>query len=94
MRNKFGRKFFTPHINEIIKKHVNSLSHLHESEIETFHDKNGDPIETVISKVTDVNLFVNEIASIRNLKNPELILGADGGQDKFIITAIIKDEHN
>lgn len=94
MRNKFGRKFFTPHINEIIKKHVNSLSHLHESEIETFHDKNGDPIETVISKVTDVNLFVNEIASIRNLKNPELILGADGGQDKCIITAIIKDEDN
>ena len=94
MRNKFGRKFFTPHINEIIKKHVNSLSHLHESEIETFHDKNGDPIETVISKVTDVNLFVNEIARIRNLKNPELILGADGGQDKCIITAIIKDEDN
>ena len=48
----------------------------------------------MISKVTDVNLFVNEIASIRNIKNPELILGADGGQDKCIITAIIKDEDN
>ena len=38
----------------------------------------------MISKVTDVNLFVNEIASIRNLKNPELILGADGEQDKYV----------
>ena len=49
MRNRFGRKAFTPKIGQIISEHVNSLSHLHKAEKTTFKDKKGHDCKTVLS---------------------------------------------
>ena len=57
-----------------------------------FKDKNGNYIESVLAKVMDLNTFVLEIAQIRNIKEPKIILGCDGGQNKCIVTAVIKEK--
>ena len=61
MRRVFGKKAFVPYIKEIIKKHVNSLEELHEAEIKIFK-KNGEDHKSVLANVTDLNLFVEEVA--------------------------------
>ena len=55
MRNCFGKKAFTPHIKLIIKEHLNRFEDLIEAEKITFKAKNGEDIESVLSKVIDVN---------------------------------------
>ena len=54
-------------------------------------DSDGNIIETVLSKVVDVTTFVAEIAAIRGIQNPKVILGCDGGQNKLVVNAIIKE---
>ena len=54
-------------------------------------DKDGTTIETVISIVADVQTFEQDIADIRQIKHPILILGCDGGQNKLLVNAIIKE---
>ena len=39
-----------------------------------------------------MNDFIKEIAKIRDIKKPKIILGCDGGQDKVIVTAIVMEE--
>ena len=94
MRKRFGRKAFTPNIEQIISEHVNRLSHLHEAEETIFKDKKGLDFKTVLSRVTDLNLFVDEVARARKYKNPVCIFGCDGGQAKCIVTLIVKDKDN
>ena len=91
MRHCFGSKHFAPHIREMIKKHFNKLDYLHEAETVTAKDKDNCDIQTVLSKVADVSTFVSEIAQIRKIQQPKLILGCDGGQNKLVVNAIIKE---
>ena len=92
MRHCFGRRHFTPNIRQIIQRHIHRLDELHNSEIMTFKDKDKKEVSRVLSKVADVATFVDEIAHIRNIKEPKLILGCDGGQGKVVVTAIIKEQ--
>ena len=92
MRHAFGRKAFTPKINEIIKQHVNSLRDLHKAEKATFKDKKGEDFETVLSTVIDLTKFIEEVALIRKIEKPKVILGCDGGQNKCIVTIIVMDQ--
>ena len=90
MKHKFRRKFFTPNIKEKISEHVNSLSELHEGELVIFKDKDGNDINSVLAKVTDMNLFIDEIVKIRNIQNPVVVLGSDGGQNNSSMLSSIK----
>lgn len=67
VRKCFGKKKFTPHIRDIMKKYLSRFDHLHEAEIETFIDKNGEDKVSVIARVADINLFVQEATKERGL---------------------------
>ena len=56
------------------------------------HQCNGYDIKTTLTKV-DVKALLDTVVAARDIKNPEIILGADGDTEKCIITCIIKDEN-
>ena len=93
MRSCFGKNHFSPNIRKLIQDHMNKLEHLHEAEVETFKDKDGNDKESVLSRIADLNSFIDEIKTARNLIKPKLILGADGSVDKCVVTGIIMEEH-
>ena len=86
------KQFFMSNIKRIINEHINSLGDFHTADIATYKDKDGKDLETVPTTVTNITEFVQEIAKIRNIKRPRVILGCDGGQDKVLVTAIILEE--
>jgi hypothetical protein len=92
-RNRFGRSAFTPNITKIIRQHLNILADLHEANVEEFKDKDGNEMKTVLSKVADLNIFLNEVAHIRGIDEGfrEVCLTMDGGQDKIILGGIMRD---
>ena len=47
--------------------------------------------KTTITKVCDLNLFVDEICKIRNIEAPEVQLGCDGDTEKCIVTMVIRE---
>ena len=55
------RHCFAPHISLMIKEHFNKVDHLHEAEKINLPESDGSIIETAISKVVDVEIFVSEI---------------------------------
>ena len=71
---------------------MNHLEDLHEADTTAFKDKEGNDIESVLAKVIELNSFVLEIVKIRKIREPQNILGCDGGQNKCIVTAIIKEK--
>ena len=90
MRHTFGRKFFTPNINKVIISFFTNLEHLHTSELKSFVEKEGNEIMTTLTKV-DVKALLDTVVAAIDIKNHEIILGADGDTEKCIITFIIKD---
>ena len=86
-------KNFVPHLIEMIKEHMNHLEDLHEADTTVFQDKEVNDIESFLAKVLDLNSFVLEIVKIRKIREPMIILGCDGGQNKCIVTAIIKEKN-
>ena len=57
----FWPEKITPHRRDIIQKFISRFDHLHEAEIiDTFTDKNGEETTSVIARVADINLFVEE----------------------------------
>ena len=61
---------------------MNHLEDLHEADTTVFKDKEGNDIESVLAMVIDLNSFVLEIVRIRKIREPKIILGCDGGQNK------------
>ena len=53
MRNCFGRRQFTPHIKQLIQKHLSRFEELHEAEKVIFIDRDGEDKLSVISKVVE-----------------------------------------
>ena len=73
------------HLIDKIRAQLNILEDFHESEIAIFKDKNGKEQKTVLTKVCDLNLFVDEICRVRNIKEPEVKLGCDGDTEKCVV---------
>ena len=71
---------------------INKLEDYHEASTETFYDKDGEEIKTVLAKVVDVPDFIKHIAEIRDIQNPVVIIGSDQGQNKLVISAVIKED--
>ena len=65
---------------------------MHEALFAEFQLKEGDKNQKVISRVGDLNCFIEEIQEARQLLKPQLILGADGSIDKCVVTGIIVEE--
>ena len=73
---------------------MNKLGTDHKAQLVKLKDTDGSPIDTVLSKVVDVGDFVETIATVRKIKKPQFILGCDGGQNKLVVTAIVKEEND
>ena len=73
---------------------MNRFEDLIKAEKVIFEAKNGDGIESVLSKVIDVNLSVEEVEKEKGIKNPKLVPFMDGSLDNCIVAAVIleKDE--
>ena len=65
-----------PNITAKITEYLNGLGDLHEGEAVIFKDKD---IKFVLAKVTDMNLFIDEMVKIRDIKDPVVVFGSDGG---------------
>ena len=74
-----------------MQEHLSRYDTLHTSEKETFLDKNGEEKKSVISKVVDINSFVEEVAKERGKKNPKLVPEMDGSTEKCIVTGIVME---
>ena len=97
MKKALGKDIVPPNVAKIMSDYIHSLDHLHESEKDhAFEDYDGKPLSTFLTKVTDVTQFIETICEIRSIKNPKIVLGADGGQQKCLVTMIIidKDKEN
>ena len=70
MTNKFGKKAFTPYLGQRILEFLNKLDLLHSGEIVSFKDKDGNELKSTLTKVTNLNDFIKEIADVRGIKNP------------------------
>ena len=91
IRAKFGKNSITPNLRKKIRAHLNILEDFHESHVAVFQDKEGKDFKTTLTKVVDLNLFVDEICKIRNIKEPEVTLGCDGDTEKCIVTMVIRE---
>ena len=74
-----------------MKKFLSSYDTLHTADKETFYDKDGEEIQSVISRVADLNTFAQEVAKERGMKNPKLVPGMDGSVDKCLGTGIVME---
>ena len=75
MRNKLGKKAFTPYLEQKILEFSNKLDHLHSADIISFKDKEGNELKSTFAKVTNLKDFIKEISDVRGIKNPQIILG-------------------
>ena len=88
MRHCFGKNSFTPHNKHIIKERLSRFDDLIEAEKMTFKSKNGEDIESVLSKVVYINSFIEEACKERGIKIPFM----EGSVDNCIVAAVLLDK--
>ena len=88
LRKTFGRNVFVSNIRKIISDKIKSTAKFHESKKMIFKNKSGDYIETVLTKVTNLESFIEYILQKRgyDINQCEVVIGLDGGQKKLILT--------
>ena len=78
LRKRFGRKAFEPNLAKKIREHLNSFDSDFETLPTTFKSKDGEDLESCLSKTRDAKEFLNYIAELRCLEKPKVVLGLDG----------------
>ena len=91
LRKRFGRKAFEPNLAKKIREHLNSFDSDFETLPTTFKTKEGEDLESCLSKTRDANEFLNYIAELRCLEKPKVVLGLDGDVRHLMITAVVKE---
>ena len=88
LRKTFGRNVFVSNIRKIISDKIKSTAKFHESKKMIFKNKSGENIETVLTKVTNLESFIEYIVQKRgyDINRCEVVIGLDGGQKKLILT--------
>lgn len=77
-----------------LKNMTEILKDYFKSDIKIFKNSDGELIERYLTHTTNIEDFVQKILEERNIqhKNATLIFGLDGGQGKFLVTLIVKDD--
>ena len=89
---KLGKHHFETGSLGAASKFCNELSEYHACEVVKFQDKEGNVLERGMSYIKDVKAYVKKIVEGRGIKNPQLVLGADSGQKKMIMTLAITEQ--
>ena len=71
---------------------MTKLEEHHEVLVKTFKDKHGNKLISTLAKIKDLEAFIKQIAEIRGIKKPILILAADGNTNQCVISGIIREE--
>ena len=72
------RKAFQPNLAKKITENLNSFDSNFETSLTTFKSKDGEDLESCLSKTKDAKKFLNYIAELRCLEKPKVVLGLDG----------------
>ena len=94
MKEFLGNDQFEHNIPEALRDHLHTWEDLYSSKVMTFLDKEGEPFDTVIAKIDNINEIVEKLITVNDYKQPLVVTGADGGQNKIITTLSIFDLSN
>jgi len=96
LRKTFGRNVFVSNIRKIIRDKIKITEKFHESVKMAFKNNIGDEIETVLTKLKDLEGFIEYIIQKRGYDKDRclIIFGLDGGQKKLILTMIVVPDND
>ena len=94
-RDQFGDHFFETGASKVISEYCKSMNHLSTCETVEFEEKeNGKKFHSTLAYMSDIKGFVSEVITGRGLKSPRMVIGADYGQNKLLVTCSFYDEED
>ena len=90
---KIGDHWFEKGSEAAMERYAKSLGSYHSTQVAQFEDSSGNMCNRTCAFISDLPGFITKIVLERDIKNPPaLVLGADVGCNKLLLTLSVLDE--
>ena len=93
-KEKLGKEFFEKNSSKVISEYCKSMNYLSSTETIEFEDSQGKSITRTLAYISKMEDLIADVTEGRELSTPRLVIGADYGQEKLLVTASIYDDED